>query len=148
MQGWKQRTCSTWSKAGLAQCHSETQSYVEFKAQSAQGPQTVQRQNCDASSGCLASQRLKNSSHQTKKCIPSCDNTDRGRGEVRAPQEGCESSRNGFTEPLLLHQSSVNQDTIKTCQSRVNQQTDAGENAELLLLSKIYMVNQNCKVTI
>lgn len=87
------------------------------------------------------------SSLQTKKCIPSCDNMGRGQGEVRALQESCEYSRNSFTEHLLFYQSSVNQDTIKTCQSRANQEkTNAGENAELLLLSKIYMVNQNCKV--
>lgn len=89
-----------------------------------------------------------NSSLRTKKCIPSCDNMGRGWGEVRALQEGCEYSRNSFTEHLLFYQSSVNQDTIKTCQSRDNQEKiNAGENAELLLLSKIYVVNQNCKVT-
>lgn len=88
-----------------------------------------------------------NSSLQTKKCIPSCDNMRRGQGEVRALQKGCEYSRNNFTEHLLFYQSSVNQDTIKNCQSRVNQEkTNAGENAELLLLSKIYAVNQNFKV--
>lgn len=89
-----------------------------------------------------------NSSLQTKKCISSRDHMGRGQREVRALQEGCEYSRNSFREHLSFYQSSVNQDTIKTCQSRVNQEkTNAGENAELLLLSKIYVVNQNCKVT-
>lgn len=55
-----------------------------------------------------------NSSLQTKKCIPSCDDMGRGWGEVRALQEDYEYSRNSFTEHLLFYQSSVNQDTIKT----------------------------------
>lgn len=49
-----------------------------------------------------------NSSLQTKKCIPSCDDMGRGWGEVRALQEDYEYSRNSFTEHLLFYQSSVN----------------------------------------
>lgn len=44
-----------------------------------------------------------NSSLQTEKCIPSCDNMGRGLGEVRALQEGCEYSRNCSTEHLLFY---------------------------------------------